>query len=295
MREAEGTSGGERRCAVTGASGYLGSRMVAALRKREWLVYELSRGAGERNRFSVPFSLTRGAPQGFFREERIDALVHCAYDFGLTSWREIFEQNVRGSIRLMETAREEGVAKLVFISSMSAFEGCRSLYGRAKLEVESEAQRIGATVVRPGLVYGDSPGAMVGALIKAIELSPIVPIVAGGNQVLYPAHEEDVAELVGRILSGDASGIRGPVIAASERGMTLREILVTLAARRRKRIWPVPVPWQIHWALLKFVETVGLRPRFRSDSVVSLVNQDTHPDFTETEKAGVKFRDFDAP
>src|ERR1700750_929179 len=118
MREAESTSVGERRCAVTGASGYLGSRMAAALRKRDWAVYELSRGAGERNGLSVPFSLTRGAPQGFFREGQVEAVVHCAYDFGLTSWREIFEHNVRGSIRLMETAREEGVAKLVFISSM---------------------------------------------------------------------------------------------------------------------------------------------------------------------------------
>lgn len=284
----------ERRCAVTGASGYLGSRIAAALRKKDWVVYELSRAGVERDRLSVPFSLARGAPPGFFREEKVDALVHCAYDFGLTSWRDIFEHNVKGSIRLLETARAEGVRRMVFISTMSAFEGCRSLYGKAKLEVEREALRLGATIVRPGLVYGDSPGAMVGALVKAIELSPIVPLV-GGNQILYPAHEEDVAELVGRILSGDASDIRGPVIAASERGMTLREILATLAARRRKKIWLVPIPWRIHWALLKSLETMGLRPRFRSDSVVSLVNQDARPDFTETRKAKVKFRDFDAP
>ena len=298
MPEAEDTSGREQgrgqRCAVTGASGYLGSRIVAALRKRDWLVYELSRGAVGRNRLSVPFTLTRGAPQGFFREERVDALVHCAYDFGLTSWRDIFEHNVKGSIRLLEAARAEGVRKLVFISTMSAFEGCRSLYGKAKLEVEREALRLGAKVVRPGLVYGDHPGAMVGALVKAIELSPVVPLV-GGNQLLYPAHEDDVAELVGEILSGDAPAVGGPIIAASERGMTLREILFTLAARRRKKVLLLPVPWRIHWALLKSLETIGLRPRFRSASVVSLVNQDAHPDFTETRKAKVKFRDFDAP
>jgi len=297
MLEAEGTSGRvqerEQRCAVTGASGYLGSRIVAALRKRDWLVYEFRRAAVERNRLSVPFSLTRGAPPDFFREEKIDALIHCAYDFGLTSWRDIFEHNVKGSIRLLESARAEGVRKIVFISTMSAFEGCRSLYGKAKLEVEREALRIGAKVVRPGLVYGDSPGAMVGALVKAIELSPVVPLV-GGNQLLYPAHEDDVAELVCEILSGDTSGISGPVIAASERGMTLREILLTLAARRRKKVLPVPVHWRIHWALLKSLETIGLHPRFRSDSVISLVNQDAHPDFTETRKAKVKFRNFDA-
>ena len=295
MRAAEGTEGSERRCAVTGASGYLGSRLAAALKARGWAVYELSRGADGRSRFSVPFSLAGGAPRGFFRSEKVDALVHCAYDFGLTSWRDIFEHNVKGSIRFLETAREEGVGEMVFISTMSAFEGCRSLYGRAKLEVEKEALRLGAVVVRPGLVYGERPGAMVGALVKAVELSPVVPLVGGGDYVLYPAHEEDVAELVHRILGGSAGGVRGPVIAASERGMTLREILSALAARRRKKVWMVPVPWHLHWALLKSAEAVGLRPRFRSDSVLSLVNQDTHPDFAETRKAGVTFRDFDAP
>lgn len=295
MRAAEGEDEGRvRRCAVTGASGYLGSRLAAALKSKGWAVYELSRGADERKHFSVPFSLARGAPQGFFRREKIDALVHCAYDFGLTSWRDIFEQNVKGSIRLLETARAEGVSKLVFISTMSAFEGCRSLYGKAKLEVEREALRLGAVVVRPGLVYGERPGAMVGALVKAVELSPIVPLVGGGDYVLYPAHEEDVAELVHRLLRGSAGNVRGPVIAASERGMTLREILSALAAGRRKKIWMVPIPWRLHWALLKSAEAVGLRPRFRSDSVLSLVNQDTNPDFAETRKAGVAFRDFDA-
>ena len=294
MSAAEGEGFSEQRCAVTGASGYLGARLAAALKRRRWVVYELTRASGAGERLSVPFTLARGAPRGFFRSEKIDALVHCAYDFGLTSWRDIYEQNVKGSIRLLETARAEGVAKIVFISTMSAFEGCRSLYGKAKLEVEREALRLGAVVVRPGLVYGERPGAMVGALVKAVELSPIVPLVGGGDYVLYPAHEEDVAELVHRILGGHAGSVRGPVIAASERGMTLREILSALAAGRRKKVWMVPVPWRLHWALLKSAEAVGLRPRFRSDSVLSLVNQDTNPDFAETRKAGVAFRDFDA-
>src|ERR1044072_1843089 len=210
MRAAEGTEGRERRCAVTGASGYLGSRLAAALKKRDWVVYELTRAADAGESLPLPFTRAGGAPPGFFRSEKVDALVHCAYDFGLTSWRDIFEHNVKGSIRLLETAREEGVEKMVFISTMSAFEGCRSLYGRAKLEVEREALRLGAVVVRPGLVYGERPGAMGGALVKAVELSPIVPLVGGGDYVLYPAHEEDVAELVHRILGGRAASGRGP-------------------------------------------------------------------------------------
>jgi nucleoside-diphosphate-sugar epimerase len=282
---------------VTGAGGYLGSRLCASLRGSGWVVYELSRGGGAarpNDGLSVPFSLAQGAPPGFFRDEGVEALVHCAYDFRLTAWRDILEQNVKGSIRLMETAREEGVERLVFISTMSAFEGCRSLYGRAKLEIEKEALRLGAVVIRPGLVYGDRPGAMVGAMVKALELSPVVPLVGNGRQVLYPAHEDDLARLVERVLHVADAEIGGPLIAASEKGKTFREIVTTLAARAGKRVWFAPVPWRLPWALLRSAEALGLRPRFRSDSVLSLVNQAARPDFAEARKLGVAFRDFDA-
>lgn len=285
-----------RRCAVTGASGYLGSRLCAALRDGGRVVYELSRAAGGGGgEFSIPFSLARGAPPGFFREERIGALVHCAYDFRLTAWRDILEHNVKGSIRLMETAAAEGVERIVFISTMSAFEGCRSLYGRAKLEIERVALRLGAVVIRPGLVYGDHPGALVGAMVKALKVSPVIPLVGDGRQILYPAHEDDLARLVERILDGAGAEAAGPVIAASEEGKTFREIVTGLAARAGKRVWLAPVPWRLPWVLLRSAEALRLRPRFRSDSVLSLVYQDLRPDFAEARKIGVAFRNFDAP
>jgi nucleoside-diphosphate-sugar epimerase len=283
----------ERRCAVTGTGGYLGSRLSRALRKGDWTVYELSRQWSERSDFSVPFSFAQGAPRNFFKEKRINALVHCAYDFRLTDWADILEHNVKGSIRLMETARVEGVEKITFISTMSAFEGCKSLYGKAKLEIEKEALRLGAIVVRPGLIYGDEPGGMVRALIKAIKASPIVPLVGSGKQVLHLVHEDDLAALVRRLLSEDEADIHAPIIGAAEKGRTFKEILTALAAVNERKIRLVPIPWRLFWGLLKLSEAIGLKPGFQSDSVISLVNQDPHPEFGETRKMGVLFRDFD--
>ena len=93
------------------------------------------------------------------------ALVHCAYDFGPRRWEDITAINVTGSQKLLAAGREAGVRSVVFISSLSAFAGCRSLYGKAKLEIESAAQAIGAHIIRPGLVYCDSPGGMFGRLV----------------------------------------------------------------------------------------------------------------------------------
>ena len=102
-----------------------------------------------------------GAPADFFVRHRIEALVHCSYDFQLHRWSDIHEQNVQGSIRLMRQAHEQGVTRIVFISTMSAFALCKSLYGRAKFEIEREAAALGAIVVRPGLIHGERPGGMV--------------------------------------------------------------------------------------------------------------------------------------
>jgi nucleoside-diphosphate-sugar epimerase len=283
------------RCAVTGASGYLGSRASQLLSARGWAVFPLSRRSslapGDHQEV-VPFSLEQGAPEGFFREQKIDLLVHCAYDFGQTGWADIRRLNVEGSVRLLRQARAEGVRTIIFISTMSAFEGCRSLYGKAKLAVEREALWLGAHVIRPGLIYGPSPGAMVGALTKAVRATPVVPLIGNGKQVLYLAHEDDLASLIHKLGSHPDLKFDGPLIAASERGLTFRAILERLATLNQRKIRLVPVPWQLLWGGLKAAEILGLKIRLRSDSLISLLYQDPSPQFDESRKAGIHFRDF---
>lgn len=280
-----------RACAITGTTGYLGSRLSKYLAQQSWSIYHLNRSADKADGYHVPFSLAQGPPEKFFSDRRVEALVHCSYDFRLNSRKEILEQNVRGSIRLMQAAREQGVRRIVFISTMSAFEGCSSMYGRAKLEIEKEAHRLGATVVRPGLIFGDLPGGMVGALTKAAGTLPVVPVIGSGRQVLYAAHEDDLARLVAYFLETERI-IDGPVVAACEDGLEFRDILRELAARQGKRIRLLPIPWRLIWAGLRAAETIGLPIAFRSDSVVSLVNQDPAPSFERTRSTGVIFRPF---
>ena len=292
VSESQGVTKG-RRCAVTGASGYLGSRLTKALTKEGWIVYRLSRSANqETDPVTAPFPLDKGAPEGFFKDQRIDTLIHCAYDFRPITWSEIHEINVRGSVRLMEAAKAEGVKQMVFISTVSAFKDCKSLYGKAKLEIEHEALRLGAIVIRPGLIYGDEPGAMMGALDKAVKSSPIVPLIGNGNQLLYLVHEDDLVALIHRVAVGNNEKIGARIFAASTNGLSLRGILTALADRRKKRIRFVPVPWQLCWGILKALEGLGLRPGFRSDSIVSLVNTDPDLKSHLTSQKGLSFRDF---
>ena len=261
--------------AVTGARGYVGSRVAGRLRADGHEVRELVR---------PEFALERGPADDALAG--VDGLVHCAWDFGARTRDEIWRVNVAGSKRLLGAAAGAG-ARIVFVSTLSAFPGCRSLYGEAKLEVERHALALGGAVVRPGLVWGPQPEGLYGALVRLASL-PVLPSIVGAK-ALHLAHEDDLAALVVHLLENPTAS--GAIVAAAPEPLGLGEILQRVAHAHARRVRLVPVPWRLPWTALRGLELVGLRPRFRSDSLVSLVSLDERP-FAAAAAPPLPFRAF---
>jgi NADH dehydrogenase len=277
-------------CAVTGAAGYVGSCIAAALGRVGWTVVPMGRHEGQ-----VGFSLEDGVAPQALADRNVTALVHCAYDFSVRGWDRIHAVNVEGTRRLFETAREQGVRDFVYVSSTAAFDGCRSLYGRAKLESEAIAASFGAFIVRPGLVCGREPGGMVGTLVKLLRRSPVVPLIGSGRTPMHTVHEDDLGALVVRLLGEPGDALRRvPITAANEAPLAFREMLEAFASREGRHVIFAPVPWPVVWLGVKTLETLHVGGGLRSDSVVSFVNADPRPDFSNTRRTGVKFRAFSA-
>lgn len=281
-----------KRCAVTGANGYIGSRISASFAQNGWLVYELRhdliRGMPG-DQFKIPYSLGMDLDEEVLKA--VDVLIHCAYDFRPIRWSEIFRVNVEGSVKLLEAAKASGVKKLIFISTMAAFDDCKSLYGKAKMEIEKQTKDICSAVIRPGLVFGKHAGGMLGALSRIVTISKIVPMLGRGEQQLFLVHEADLCLLVRKCAEMEES-LSQPVLAASDRGRTLKSIIGMLGEMKRKRLVLLPIPWQLIWIGLRVLEEMRIRVGLRSDSVISLINQDQNPDFRNTKKLGVQFREF---
>jgi len=276
--------------AVTGATGYVGSRIIERLRSKGHRVYALGRkGTGTSDNLQAPFRLEDAAHR--FPSDT-DVLVHCAYDFRPHRTEDIERVNGDGSIRLFESARQAGIPHRIFISTMSAYEGCVSKYGRVKHRVEQEVIRSGGVVLRPGLVYGDRMGGMMGTLAGLIEKSPIVPLIGDGHHQLYLIHETDLGDLVAHVASQPEAKAGRPVTAAHPEGMTFRQILAAIAVAKGRRTTFLPVPWRLVWLALRLIEVSGLRLNMRSDSVVSLVHQNPAPDFTYLTAAGLRLTRF---
>ena len=281
-----------RTCALTGANGYVGSRLRHHLQQNGWRVISWTRQPDPR-RDSVAFQL--GQAVDTRQLQHVDALVHCAYDFGPLRWPEIQSVNVAGSQMLLAAAREAQVKSTVFISSLSAFSGCRSLYGKAKMEIEASAQAMGASVIRPGLVYGDAPGGMFGRLRHQASNARFIPNLCGGRQTQYLVHEEDLGNAVRGCLEGSVPAGTAPITVAHEQGWELKQIMLRLAEAMGKRVSFVPVPWQLLWLALKSLEAVGAPAKFRSDSLISMVYQNPAPAFDLARSLGFQCRPFEVP
>jgi nucleoside-diphosphate-sugar epimerase len=278
------------RVAITGATGYVGSRITAFLRRHHCEVIPLVRDPAKlSDPRSTKFELGQPPLRGFL--EGSDALVHCAYDFDCRSSREIHENNVVGSRLLVEEALRCGVERIIAISSASAFPGCRSVYGRTKLDIESIVSHAGGINVRPGLVYGPTPGGVFGAVLRRMQKAAFLPVLAG-SAIQRTLHEDDLNDALLRLLHAPPRSVSAPVFLAEEEPRTFRQVLTVMAEAIGRQPVLVPVPWLPAYAFLRLGEGLRLPMPFRSDSLLGLVHGNTTPDFTPAKTLGCSCRAF---
>jgi nucleoside-diphosphate-sugar epimerase len=265
--------------AVTGASGYLGSRIAASLESEGWRVLRLVRtppvGQADSYAYDLAAPVSREVRDALSSAE---VLVHAAYDLSLRNPGDIWQVNVEGTRRLLEAARDAQTRRILVLSSMSAFVGTTQLYGRAKLEIEAMTVASGGCAVRPGLVHGDQAGGMAEALRQLTRL-PLVPVIAGGAG-LFTVREDDLMAAITALVQVKSLP-SGPVSVAHPVPVHLQELMAAFAAQEDRRCRFVPVPWQLVYGLLRAAELFKLRLPFRADSLLGLVR--SAPNITNAE------------
>ena len=172
--------------AITGATGYIGSSLVIAVkevggeilalsRRRptdgcEWLHYDLNQSD-----INLPANIT--------------CVVHLAMNFEVSSNDEI-QQEVNSAICLLNASKKIN-AKFIFISSQTATENASTMYGKAKWEIEKIVQSYGGIIIRPGLVYGGQSSGLFLHLTKLMHKLPVIPFFFPAPKV-QPIHVKDL-------------------------------------------------------------------------------------------------------
>jgi nucleoside-diphosphate-sugar epimerase len=285
-------------CAITGASGYVGSRVAMYLARDGWEIRALSRQRPREKHIDAQVHFELGGDVTPEALAGARALVHVAYDFSAVRWRDIARVNIEGSRRLFAAARDANIDRIVLMSTVAAFPGARSLYGRAKLEIERAALEVNATVVRPGLVWGHQGAAMFGALQRTVRRLRVVPLLVPGERQFRLVHEDDLAALVASILNWWPVGSGKLYVAAADEPTAFIELLRSLASQTSERPRFVRLPWRAVWLVMRMLEACGASLPFRSDSLVSLAAIDDDPLSRATDHAaryGVRFRPYALP
>jgi nucleoside-diphosphate-sugar epimerase len=109
---------------------------------------------------------------------------------------------------------------------------------------------------------------------------PVLPLFGGGRQKLAFSHAEDLAVGLETFCRGDESPPTEANVTAFPQLFPFREILKTLARLQGKNPHFLPIPvWPV-LSGLRLAELLHLPVPFKSDSLISLLNQDPNPVFS---------------
>jgi NADH dehydrogenase len=187
---------------VTGGNGFVGPKIVRALRARDLPVRALVRRPGERSAATLAAwgselvqgdmtdaeSLRRAA-------DGAEVVVHLVSirQGSDDDFRQVMEQGTRD---LVAAAKDAGVRRFVLMSALGTSEETKDLvpYYRAKWEMEQTVQGSGVehVVFRPSFVFARD-GGILPTFTKLARVAPVTPIIGSGTQRIQPIWIDDVA------------------------------------------------------------------------------------------------------
>jgi 2-alkyl-3-oxoalkanoate reductase len=255
--------GGTRQplAAVTGASGFIGRHVVAALGSGGWRVRLLLRRVPEGSewRQSHP-EVVAGSLDDEAALVRLvqgaDAVVHLAGLIKAARRKQFFDVNCQAVARLAKTVRQVAPdAHFLLVSSLAAREPALSDYAASKRAGEAAALDVlgtRVTVLRPPAVYG--PHDRETLRFFQIARWPRIPLPGRADARAALIHVRDAARLLAAVA---AAAPRGDVLAMADGHPEGYSWQAVLGAAARAVANPAPRFFPAPQAMLKGVALIG--------------------------------------
>jgi uncharacterized protein YbjT (DUF2867 family) len=187
---------------VTGGTGFVGAKIVQALRERDLPVHALVRRPDARSATTVAAWGAELAPGDMGDAESLHRAVEGAeVVVHLVAIRQGSDEEFRrvmelGTRNLVAAAKDAGVRRFVLMSALGTSEESKDLvpYYHAKWEMEQTVQSSGIehVVFRPSFVFSGE-GGILPTFTKLARVAPVTPIIGSGEQRIQPIWIDDVA------------------------------------------------------------------------------------------------------
>ncbi|HVE88152.1 MAG TPA: SDR family oxidoreductase [Burkholderiaceae bacterium] len=233
---------------VTGASGFIGSAVVEALRSAGHRVIEGTRGShAAQSRETMDVDFTRDFDPATWRPKLtgIDAVVNAVGILRERGDQTFDALHVRAPRALFAACVDAGVTRVVQISALGADENAISAYHGSKRLADEflTAQPISSVIAQPSLVYG--PGGESAQLFDTLASLPWTPLPGDGMQRIQPIHLDDLVACIVALLERDRWRT-GRIALVGAEPTTLRDYLASLAravGRPHIRFLLIPISW----------------------------------------------------
>ncbi len=215
---------------VTGGTGFIGGRFSECVSREGSVVHLLARDREKADRArNEGYRVTLGDlgdPDAIRQAVRgCDRVYHCAHAFSI-GMADAIRVNVGGTRNVLEAARDEGVSRFIYLSSVAVYgqtppDGTDERrdtpltgdpYSDSKILAEQEvlsfSKQYGLPVVilRPGIVYG--PASKVWSIGIILALRAKHPIVVGsGDGICNLLYVDNLVDAM--ILAGTVEGVEG--------------------------------------------------------------------------------------
>jgi UDP-glucose 4-epimerase len=277
-----------KRVLVTGASGFVGRPLVAALVRAGYTVR-----AATRRPVSFPDSVESVIVPDFIYPidwnpclQGVDIVVHLA---GLahsripdTDYSEFDQINRIATQRLTNAAKSIGVERFIYISSVRAQTGASAMrtvresdepsptnqYGRAKLAAERAIQAAGVpfTIFRPVVIYGPRPKGNMRIVVR-LARSPL-PLPVFNNRRSLLAVDNLISAIVFAL--NNPGTIGETYLVADSKPMTMSEIFTILRTVQGRRLKSVHIPHALIRLALMVIGGTDLWSRFSGELIVDI-------------------------
>ncbi|CAG1022915.1 UDP-glucose 4-epimerase [Methylococcales bacterium] len=261
-----------KKVVVTGANGFIGARLCRLLVSQGFTIRTLSHGpfSNSPNQFSMELAID-DCPAGLCAG--VDTIFHLAGKAHALSENrqdpiEYSQVNTEGTRKLLEAARQAGVKRFIFFSSVKAVGGregqpmyeaddtpADSPYGQSKYAAEQLVLHGGyvphPVVIRPCMVYGNTDKGNLPRMIKAIRrgLFPPLPELHNRRSMV---HVDDVARAA--LLAADKPEAAGRIyIVTDGNTYSTRQMYDWVRASLGKS----PISWEIPLGFLNGLAKTG--------------------------------------
>jgi uncharacterized protein YbjT (DUF2867 family) len=231
---------------VTGGSGFVGRRVVAALVASGHSVRVLARGTRARMDGVESVQASVLEPAGLREACRgCEAVVHLVGIISEVGDQTYERVHVDGTRHLLESARAAGVRRWVQMSALGARADGRARYQRTKAAAEALVRSSGLdwTILRPSIVYGVGDG-FVNFFERMSRWSPVLPLIGGGRMQFQPIPVDAVARCFAEALVRPVT-IGGTYDLCGLERVTLREVMEAILRVTGRRRWLLTVPWVV--------------------------------------------------